>query len=134
MRIKPSLKVSPIKHIGVSSGNQSWDISRHRMAWLESKNKAAWFEAKKDNTLTQHTYRQERYKWPFPSVEEHGKCIIHGTSYTWNEKTCSLIMTNLIKTTIPSDVAAAAAAATATAIASTAFANPTTSTIISITG
>ena len=121
------VKAPPKKPIGVSSRNRN--INRNRLAWLESKNKAAWLEAKNDNTLTQLDYRQERYKWRFPSEEEHGKRIIHGTPYTWNDNTCSWTMTNVVNTTTPSDDVAAAAA-----IARTVFVNPTTSAAIAITG
>ena len=77
-----------MKPIGVSSRNRAQDIKRHKIAWLESKNKAAWFGTKKENTLTQHDYRQARYNWRFPLEEEYGKHIIHWTPYTWNDNNC----------------------------------------------
>ena len=91
LRIRPSLMVPYNEPIGVSSGNRAGDINRHKTTWLKSKDKAAWFEAKKDNILTQHDYRQERYKWCFPSEEEHGKRIIHGIPYTWKSQLLMLL-------------------------------------------
>ena len=106
--------VNKTKHFPIAlSGNQIQDMNRQRMAGVEAKNKEARLEAKKN--LTNH--QQERYVWCFPSEEEHGKYVIHGTPHIWEDNTCSWTMTNMINNATSRD----AAAVTATAIASTVF-------------
>ena len=56
--------------------------NRNKATWFETKKKTTWFEIRKDKTLTLYAYQQEHHKWRPPSEEEHGKRIIHGTSFS----------------------------------------------------